>query len=179
MVITDRIMAGVYNNFLHAIRSIYANEGIGGFYLGWLPAIMQKIPSYSLTWMFFQQLKHVFSVIFSRAGTSLENTMLGSLAAAGACCVMMPLDTVKTRIVTQGNTNKVYRNMWHCIIKMLRDEGVLAFYKALPPRLLQVVPMIGIQFGVYELMKRLILGLPPPKKRKDKLLTGAQSKKSQ
>jgi hypothetical protein len=39
---------------------------------------------------------------------------------------------------------------------------VWSLYKALPPRLLSVMPMIGIQFAVYELMKRLLLHQPPP-----------------
>ena len=38
--------------------------GIRGFYVGWLPAIAQKIPSYALTWMLFQQFKLVSFLIF-------------------------------------------------------------------------------------------------------------------
>ena len=45
----------------------------------------------------------------------------------------------------------------------MRQEGVGSLYRALLPRLLSVMPMIGIQFGVYELMKRLMIGLPSPK----------------
>ena len=33
--------------------------------------------------------------------TNGENFAMGSLAAAATVCVMIPLDTVKTRIVTQ------------------------------------------------------------------------------
>ncbi|KAJ1402034.1 mitochondrial carrier domain-containing protein, partial [Ochromonadaceae sp. CCMP2298] len=57
MVVTDRIMAGVYPHFLSALHTIASTEGLRGFYRGWLPALVQKIPSYALTWMFFQQLK--------------------------------------------------------------------------------------------------------------------------
>ena len=35
-----------------------------------------------------------------------------------------------------------------------------AFYRALPPRLTAVVPMIGLQFSVYEFMKTLLLREP-------------------
>ncbi len=49
-----------------------------------------------------------------RAGTALENLLLGSLAAAGACTVMIPADTIKTRIVTQGR-NRIYKSMLHCL----------------------------------------------------------------
>jgi hypothetical protein len=40
--------------------------------------------------------------------------LLGSLAAAGACTVMIPADTIKTRIVTQGR-NRIYKSMLHCL----------------------------------------------------------------
>lgn len=72
---------------------------------------------------------------------------------------MIPVDTIKTRIVTQRpGTVKHYSGMMDCLSKIIKNEGVGALYKALPPRLLAVVPMIGIQFGMYELMKRLLIG---------------------
>lgn len=163
MVLTDRIMAGVYENLFSAIPLLYKTEGIAGFYLGWFPAIAQKIPSYALTWMFFQQLKKSFWNFAGRAGTSIENIFIGSFAAAGACCIMIPLDTVKTRIVTQRSKFGAYNGIWDCLIKIINEEGVGSLYRALPPRLLSVTPMIGIQFAVYELMKRLLLKEPPPK----------------
>ena len=54
-----------------------------------------------------------FIAVMLRAGTALENLILGSLAAAAACCVMIPVDTVKTRLVTQGAI-KHYHGMIHC-----------------------------------------------------------------
>ena len=65
MVLTDQIMAGVYSNFFTAIWSIAKEEGILGFYKGWFPALAQKIPSYALTWMFFQQFKAVNYIHFT------------------------------------------------------------------------------------------------------------------
>lgn len=110
-----------------------------------------------------------FLVFMDRPGSTLENTLIGSLAAAGACCVMIPVDTVKTRIVTQRpGTEKHYSGMVDCFVKIIDSEGVGALYKALPPRLMAVVPMIGIQFGVYELVKRLLVEQPPPKQLKQR-----------
>ena len=72
---------------------------------------------------------------------------------------MIPMDTVKTRLVIQGangaaaGANVAYTGVRNCFIRILREEGVGAFYRALPPRLGSVVPMIAIQFGVYEIIK--------------------------
>lgn len=54
-----------------------------------------------------------------RAGTTLENTLLGSAAAAAACCVMIPIDTIKTRIVMQPvDEEKYYTGMVDCFQKV-------------------------------------------------------------
>ena len=39
---------------------------------------------------------------------------------------------------------------------MFREEGAMAFYRGLPPRLVSAVPMMAIQFTVYEYMKRVM-----------------------
>ena len=48
----------------------------------------------------------------------------------------------------------IFLYAYACIHQILSEEGVGSLYRALPPRLLSVVPMIGIQFAVYELVKR-------------------------
>ena len=55
-----------------------------------------------------------------RPGTTVENTFIGSIAAAGACCVMIPIDTIKTRIVTQRpGTVQHYSGMYDCLSQVL------------------------------------------------------------
>ena len=54
--------------------------GVSGFYIGWFPALVQKIPSYALTWMFFQQIKLAFLHLVGRVGNTLENTLFGAAA---------------------------------------------------------------------------------------------------
>ena len=76
---------------------------------------------------------------------------------------MIPVDTIKTRIVTQAanpNIKIPYKGIADCFLRVLREEGIGAFYSSLTPRLVSVVPMIGIQFGVYELMKKTIVKVP-------------------
>ena len=60
--------------------------------------------------------------------------------------------TVKNRLVTQMNYPDLIpcKGINDCFRRILKEEGVGAFYRGLVPRLLSVVPMIGIQFGVYE-----------------------------
>lgn len=73
------------------------------------------------------------------------------VAAAGSVTIMIPMDTVKTRLVTQLATSEsAYGGILNCFTRMLREEGIGSFYNSLTPRLVSVVPMIGVQYFVYE-----------------------------
>ncbi|EWM25692.1 s-adenosylmethionine mitochondrial carrier protein [Nannochloropsis gaditana] len=171
MVLTDRIMAGYYPNLVHGVRTVLKTDGVQGLYAGWFAALAQKIPSYGLTWVFFQQLKIARNRWMDHEATNGENFGMGALAAAATVCVMIPLDTVKTRIVTQAANPAAgvhYKGVWDCFSRVLKEEGLKTFYAPLAPRLVSVVPMIGIQFGVYEFMKRTIAGMPEKGPREER-----------
>ncbi len=161
MVLTDRLMAGVYPNFPVAVGQIFKLEGVKGFYAGWRSGLAQKIPSYGLTWMFFQQLKRAHETLFDSKPNAETNFVLGAIAAAGGVTVMIPMDTVKTRLVIQGGQGVMegvaYKGVRDCFYRIFKEEGLLAFYRALPPRLGSVVPMIAIQFGTYEIIKSKLM----------------------
>jgi hypothetical protein len=161
MMICDNIMANNYPNLMAAVRGLAAQRGIAGFYTGWWPGLVGKIPSYALTWTFFQQFKRLRQQYWHREATDMENSAMGGLASALSVCLMIPVDTIKTRLVTQNigarGTARLYDGIVDCAVKTFQNEGLGAFYKGLPPRLVSVVPMIGIQFGVYEFMKRVML----------------------
>ena len=46
MMITDNIMAGNYPDLVQATQGLYTEQGIIGFYRGWWPGLVGKIPSY-------------------------------------------------------------------------------------------------------------------------------------
>jgi len=176
MMITDNIMAGNYPNLAKAISGLYKDGGIIGFYRGWFPGLVGKIPSYALTWTFFQQLKRVRNMISDHPATNMENTVMGCMASAASVCIMIPMDTIKTRLVTQMSAKVIvgapYKGIIDCAVRVAQEEGIKAFYRGLPPRLISVVPMIGIQFGVYEAMKKVMLrrNLSPENERRSELL---------
>lgn len=160
MMITDNIMAGNYGNMPQAIRGLAQERGIEGFYGGWWPGLVGKIPSYGLTWAFFQQLKLTRDRLNpGRPANNVENSIMGCIASGTTVTIMIPMDTIKTRLVTQavGANGVAYKGIIDCGVRILREEGMKTFYRGLPPRLISVVPMIGIQFGVYEFIKKQLL----------------------
>lgn len=77
MVLTNRIMAGVYPNLVTGVRSVIKDKGVLGFYAGWWPGLVQKIPSYGLTWVLFQQVKDLHYKLANRLPSNTENFWLG------------------------------------------------------------------------------------------------------
>mmetsp|Transcript_11467 Transcript_11467/g.16891 ORF Transcript_11467/g.16891 Transcript_11467/m.16891 type:complete len:534 (+) Transcript_11467:174-1775(+) len=159
MMIVDNIMAGTYPNLPSAVKGLAAKKGVLGFYGGWWPGLAGKIPSYGMTWAFFQQLKKAQLRIMQRPPKDVENSIMGCMASATTVCLMIPMDTIKTRLVTQLNYPDLvpYNGIVDAAVRIFKEEGIGAFYRGLPPRLVSVVPMIGIQFGVYEFMKKVML----------------------
>ncbi|GFH57368.1 hypothetical protein CTEN210_13844 [Chaetoceros tenuissimus] len=163
MMIVDNIMAGTYSNLPNAIVGLSRDRGILGFYGGWWPGLVGKIPSYALTWTLFQQLKLAQLRIMERPPKDIENSIMGCMASTTTVCIMIPVDTIKTRLVTQMNYPDLvpYKGIIDCAKRIAKEEGIKTFYRGLPPRLISVVPMIGIQFGVYEAMKKVMVSRRP------------------
>lgn len=61
--------------------------------------------------------------------------------------IMIPMDTVKTRLVTQTAQAGIapYQGVLGTLSRVINEEGFGALYRSLTPRLVSVVPMIGIQ----------------------------------
>jgi hypothetical protein len=80
-------MAGNYPSLIAATVGLYSRKGIMGFYAGWWPGLVGKIPSYALTWTFFQQLKRIRNGISDRPAKNYENTIMGCMASAATVCM--------------------------------------------------------------------------------------------
>ena len=77
--------------------------------------------------------------------------------------ILMPLDTIKTKLVTQAARQGAsaaaapYLGIHDAANRIIQEEGPAALYRGLSPRLASVVPFVALQFAVYEAMKKHIL----------------------
>lgn len=83
-----------------------------------------------------------------------------------ATILSYPFDTIRTRLVVQGEPKvrnfddiedthpflKVYRGIVDAAMKMTAKEGVGSLYRGLWPTLLQIGPYTGFQFSLYHSM---------------------------
>ena len=63
----------------------------------------------------------------NREPKGIENSILGCIASATTVCVMIPMDTIKTRLVTQANYPDLipYKGIADCAKRVLEEEGKL------------------------------------------------------
>uniref|UniRef100_UPI00398EF713 solute carrier family 25 member 35-like n=1 Tax=Pristiophorus japonicus TaxID=55135 RepID=UPI00398EF713 len=86
---------------------------------------------------------------------------LGGAAAAGACVLTNPLEVVKTRMQLQGELRargsypRLYRNAFHALALIGREDGLLGLQKGLAAAILYQALMNGVRLGAYSQLEAL------------------------
>lgn len=138
------------------LRNLFAGCG---------PAVLGIIPYMGLNFALYDYLV--------RTG---EKTKVGDAGIAGAIAggssklIVYPLDTVKKRLQAQafntfwgtgnaaaplGNAPE-YKNMVDCAVRIMKVEGVGAFYRGLVPTLLKTMGATGLTFSIFTFTKNTL-----------------------
>lgn len=91
------------------------------------------------------------------ARTQLSQFGAGALAGLVNTLVLSPLDVVKTRLQAQGGgavAGTRYNGLFHALRAMLREEGLISYYRGLSASLYAFVPNWAIYWYTYEQCKR-------------------------
>lgn len=95
------------------------------------------------------------------------NFLFGGTAGMAATCFVQPLDLIKNRMQLsgEGGQKRQYANSLDAIIKVSRNEGVLALYNGIGAGLLRQATYTTTRLGVYtslfERLQRTNEGVPP------------------
>lgn len=123
------------------IRSLWRGNGVN---------VIKIAPETAMKFWAYEQYKKLFA---SKDGTvgAAERFVAGSLAGATAQTSIYPMEVLKTRLAV-GKTGQ-YSGMFDCGKKILKKEGVKAFYKGYVPNILGIIPYAGIDLAIYETLK--------------------------
>jgi len=175
-VIKQRLVTGIYPDFLTALRTIASADGLRGFYTGWIPTVSRNVPFVVITFSTFAALQQF--VLDRRAASSrdgisgnqltfVENLFVGISSAQVACLATMPFDVVKTRMMTQAAALEAapYSSVLDCVRTMAATEGLGSFYKGVVQRSLYMGPLWAIQFAANGWLSEALL-----RRRRDRLV---------
>lgn len=160
-VMKQRLQIGRYDNVVEAARSATATEGVSGLFRGTAALLGREVPFYVLGMIGYQQLKKVANGSAwggrPRELANWQYIAIGGAAGAMASVATMPMDVLKTRIMT-ASAGAASPAIGTLLMTILREEGIDALYKGALPRALWVAPVGAMNFAGYELAKRALSG---------------------
>tara|TARA_B110000208_G_C11800816_1_gene442162 strand:+ start:6663 stop:7520 length:858 start_codon:yes stop_codon:yes gene_type:complete len=146
-----------YNNPIKAIKYIYNNEGLRGFYKGNLMNISKSIPNYALKFPLNDY--YLTQRIKNSNYKTVKDLPFRELLIAGLLTGVLqtscgyPLDVLRTRVIQDNNMNTNKNTLLKSTFKFIKHEGVISMYKGIVPAMLTTPVYIGIQLAMYQYLK--------------------------
>jgi len=115
-------------------------KGVGSMFMGAGPAHAVYYGSY-------EYLKHKMNI--DEGKSHIKEATAGAIATVLSEAVLNPFDVIKQRMQVQNS-----KRMVDCGLKILRKEGVGAFYVSYPTTLLMNIPFNSVHFIIYEYYRK-------------------------
>ncbi|KAL1379083.1 hypothetical protein pipiens_015161 [Culex pipiens pipiens] len=148
-------MTSKYRTIVQSTRLVYQEEGLRAFWKGHNPAQVLSI-IYGVSQ--FSSYEHC-NALLRRFATfeehhNVRNFMCGALSGTVATVITLPLDVVRTRLISQDR-NRGYKNSVQGLRMIYMQEGIRGMYRGLSPSVLQIAPLTGGQFMFYNIFGSL------------------------
>uniref|UniRef100_UPI00398F58F2 mitochondrial adenyl nucleotide antiporter SLC25A24-like isoform X2 n=1 Tax=Pristiophorus japonicus TaxID=55135 RepID=UPI00398F58F2 len=138
-------------NMYSGFQQMLKEGGVTSLWRGNGMNVVKIAPETAIKFMAYEQFKKLFARDKQNIATH-ERFLAGSLAGATAQTSIYPMEVLKTRMALRKTGQ--YSGIGDCIKKILKREGLLAFYKGYIPNILGIIPYAGIDLAVYELCWR-------------------------
>lgn len=83
----------------------------------------------------------------------------GGCAGVLAWAVATPMDVIKSRLQADGQGQRRYRGLLHCVVASVREEGLRVLFRGLAVNCCRAFPVNMAVFVTYEAVLRLTKGL--------------------
>ena len=142
-----------YKGPIHCARVIIREDGLRGLWAGAAPTVMRNGTNQAAMFTAKNAFDGVLWKKHEGDGQILQpwqSMISGFLAGTAGPVCTGPFDVVKTRLMAQGRSagEVKYRGMFHAISTIYAEEGLLALWKGLLPRLMRIPPGQAIMWGV-------------------------------
>ncbi|ETV65806.1 hypothetical protein H257_17546 [Aphanomyces astaci] len=157
-----------YRGISHAFHRIRAEEGTRGLYRGLSATLLVTVPNMAINFTVFESLKDAVQALREDATTplsALDTLSCGALSGISSSIVTFPVDVVRRRMQISGlhhgsgketaaEAAQATATAWGIAKELYQQQGVRGFYRGLTPELLKVIPMVGITFGTFDMLKQ-------------------------
>ncbi|XP_026667138.1 mitochondrial coenzyme A transporter SLC25A42 isoform X2 [Ceratina calcarata] len=152
MAVTQR---AEYKTLRQIFVRIYVEEGIRAYYRGFVATILGVIPYAGCSFFTYDLLRNFLTVY--TAGYSISgfptSLICGAIAGMVAQTSSYPLDIVRRRMQTSAIKGQHYHTISSTIMKIYREEGLMAFYKGLSMNWVKGPIAVGISFATHDTIR--------------------------
>jgi solute carrier family 25 citrate transporter 1 len=147
-----------YTNVFQTAMTIVREEGPAALYKGLVPTMLRQGLNQAVNFTAYNKIKtKVMDWQQTEQLQAWQSLLIGGLSGGMGPLCNNPLDVVKTRlqkqVITAGKTPK-YSGLIQACLLIAKEEGVLALWKGITPRLLRIMPGQAITFMTYEAASR-------------------------
>jgi solute carrier family 25 phosphate transporter 23/24/25/41 len=153
-----------YNGILNTVVLTAREEGVLALYKGVKPTVLGAMPYEGIKFGTVGVLEKMFphERTYDANGNLEKPSVWRKLCFGGAGGVMAglityPNDTVRRMLQLQGSrgTESSYTGYFDCVAKVYQRHGLGRFYHGVGINIIRMAPNTAVQFGSYELLKRL------------------------
>lgn len=145
-----------YRSVFDALGRIAKAEGIGAWWTGAYPTVIRAMALNFGQLTFFAESKTQLKQRFPTMSESANRFGASAIAGFFASFFSLPFDFIKTRLQKQskGPDGKYpYKGFFDCATKVVKDEGVLRFYRGFGTYYVRIAPHAMITLIVADYLK--------------------------
>ncbi|KAJ5775903.1 uncharacterized protein N7511_000914 [Penicillium nucicola] len=135
---------------------IVKNLGLMGLYKGASACLLRDVPFSAI---YFPTYAHLKSDFFGETPTNklgvVQLLTAGAIAGMPAAYLTTPCDVIKTRLQVEARKGDTkYNGLRHCAQTVWKEEGLAAFFKGGPARIMRSSPQFGFTLAAYEVLQK-------------------------
>lgn len=162
----------LYKNAFDCTYKTFKTDGLfRGLYAGTIPSLAAQISENAILFMAYGQCQKAVMLALGKNNVNdlntLSNATAGGMAAFFSSLTLCPTELIKCKQQAmqevmavnkaKGITgNSIESGTWSLIKNIMREEGILGFFRGLVPTFVREIPGYFCFFGAYELTRTLL-----------------------
>ncbi|XP_074183035.1 solute carrier family 25 member 47 isoform X2 [Rhinolophus sinicus] len=147
-----------YRGPLHCLTTVAREEGLRGLYRGSSALLFRDSHSFATYFLSYSILCEWLTPTGHSQPDVLGVLLAGGCAGVLAWAVATPMDVIKSRLQADGQGQRRYRGLLHCVVTSVREEGPRVLFKGLVLNCCRAFPVNMVVFVAYEAALRLTRG---------------------
>jgi len=144
-----------FNGLFDVYKKTMATDGVSGLYRGFVISCVGIVVYRGCYFGFYDTLK---PIMLGEDAGMLSSFLLGYAVTVTAGLCSYPIDTVRRRMMMTSGEAVKYSGSIDCTVQVLKNEGVLSFYKGAGANILRGMAGAGVLAG-FDKFKQLYISM--------------------